>query len=251
MDVIKDFMLPYGSTAIWLGPLLQPIRGLLFAIALWPIRDKLLKSKRGWLILWSLIVIIGILSTPSASPSSLEGLFYSKLPLWYHLIGFPEILLQTLSFSFILLWWDKSPVSRSQKKIRAIIKRVVTALSTACFAYIGYALGALLILFFSSPSGIDFGAVSAAGADFKIQFMFILAFIINAFTVYFSGPMWQSGKFKLWQLFFIYLLIDTATPWIYQALITPPGPEILQALLLGLLPSIIITLSIKYNYKKS
>ena len=37
-DIIKDFMYPIGSTNVLLGPFLQPLRGLLFAIAIWPIR---------------------------------------------------------------------------------------------------------------------------------------------------------------------------------------------------------------------
>ncbi|MEJ2195355.1 MAG: hypothetical protein P8X73_10935 [Ignavibacteriaceae bacterium] len=49
--------------------------------------------------------MFGILSTPAAAPCSVEGLLYSKLLIWYHLIGLPEILLQTLTFSLVLTCW--------------------------------------------------------------------------------------------------------------------------------------------------
>ncbi|MCX8025168.1 MAG: hypothetical protein N3A60_08200, partial [Thermanaerothrix sp.] len=72
-EVIRDFMRPIGSSAVFLGPLLQPIRGFLFAVVLWPLRETIVAHKRGWLILWGIFVVFGILGTPAAAPSSLEG----------------------------------------------------------------------------------------------------------------------------------------------------------------------------------
>lgn len=102
-EIIRDYMLPMDQHNILGGPYMQPLRGLIFAIGLWPLRSFLVEKKRGWLILWGLIVTIGILSTPAASPSSIEGMLYTKIPMWYHLMGLPEIMLQTLVFgsSFI------------------------------------------------------------------------------------------------------------------------------------------------------
>lgn len=113
-EIIRDFMRPIHSTNVYFGPLVQPIRGLLFALALWPLRGAIVERKRGWLVLWGLFVVFGILGTPAAAPSSLEGLVYSRLPLWYHLLGLPEILLQTLAFSLILVWWEKRPAQSRQ-----------------------------------------------------------------------------------------------------------------------------------------
>ncbi|MBN2279915.1 MAG: hypothetical protein JXQ65_04995 [Candidatus Marinimicrobia bacterium] len=107
MDIIKDFMRGYESPLITLGPLFQPLRGLIFAIAIWPIRSIIFEKKYGWLVLWNLIVMLGIISTPAAAPASIEGVIYSKLPLWYHLIGYPELLMQTLSYSFLIVNWEK------------------------------------------------------------------------------------------------------------------------------------------------
>jgi hypothetical protein len=67
-DVIRDFMRPIDSPYVLVGPLLQPLRGLLFAIALWPIRNLILEKRHGWLILWNILVMVGILSTPWRAP---------------------------------------------------------------------------------------------------------------------------------------------------------------------------------------
>ncbi len=110
MEIIRDFMRSYDSPMIMLGPLLQPIRGFVFALGIWPIREMIFRKKYGWLILWNIIVVFGIISTPSAAPASIEGVIYSKLPLWYHFIGFPELLLQTLTFSLWLYFWNRDRI---------------------------------------------------------------------------------------------------------------------------------------------
>ena len=114
--IIRDYMIPMDEHNIVLGPFLQPVRGLIFAIGLWPLRGFLIEKKRGWLTLWGLLVTIGILSTPAASPGSIEGMLYFKLPMWYHLMGYPEIVLQTLVFSIWMVWWQHASV-RSAKAV--------------------------------------------------------------------------------------------------------------------------------------
>src|SRR5512140_2351380 len=61
LPVIRDYMLPIDQHNVLIGPFMQPIRGLIFAVGLWPIRGLLLEQKRGWLILWGLLVTVGIL----------------------------------------------------------------------------------------------------------------------------------------------------------------------------------------------
>lgn len=91
----------------WLmaGPLFQPLRGILFALAFYPLRDILFREKKGWLVMWWMLVVVGILSPFGAAPGSIEGMVYTVLPLWFHLFGLPEILLQALLFSVILYYW--------------------------------------------------------------------------------------------------------------------------------------------------
>ncbi len=87
------------------GPLFQPVRGLLFALAFYPLRDVLFGRKGGWLVLWLELVILGILSPFGASPGSVEGMIYTNWPVWSHVIGLPEILLQSLLLSVVLCYW--------------------------------------------------------------------------------------------------------------------------------------------------
>ena len=87
------------------GPLLQPIRGLLFALAFYPLRGVLFSSKGGWLVLWLELVILGILSPFGASPGSVEGMIYTIWPVRSHVIGLPEVLLQSLLLSVVLCYW--------------------------------------------------------------------------------------------------------------------------------------------------
>jgi hypothetical protein len=172
-EIIRDFMLQISDRTV-IGPLLQPIRGLIFAVGLWPLRDILLEKKRGWLVLWGLLVTIGILSTPSAAPSSVEGLLYSKLPVWYHLMGLPEILLQTLLFSVWLIRWERgaSAPEGNEPKKNPLFTEILTSVVTACLAYIGYAAGGLILVAIANAkaeggAAVDIGAM---GADFKTQF---------------------------------------------------------------------------------
>ncbi|NUM64293.1 hypothetical protein HUU39_03320 [candidate division KSB1 bacterium] len=66
---------------IMAGPLLQPIRGLIFALAFYPLREILFGRKNGWLILWWLLVALGILSTFGPPPGSIEGMIYTRIPI--------------------------------------------------------------------------------------------------------------------------------------------------------------------------
>lgn len=250
MEVIKDYYVSYSSHNIILGPLLQPVRGLLFALAIYPLRDYLRKRKHGWLTLWLLIILIGIFSTPGAGPSSIEGVIYTKTPLWFHFIGLPETLSQTLAFSLLLLYWDNNKPSKSKK----IVSEVVKVVSIACFGYVGYAAAAILMLLLNTliTTGSAFidPAVISSGGNLTTQLMFVAAFVVNLITVYLISKKYQLSRLRLWQVFLLFLVIDIAVPWVYQLIFMPPGPQIHFALVLGLLPAIIITLSIKSNYKK-
>jgi hypothetical protein len=256
-EIIRDYMLPIDEHNVLIGPFLQPIRGLIFAIGLWPIRGFLIEKKHGWLILWGLLVTLGILSTPAASPGSIEGMLYSKLPMWYHLIGYPEVTLQTLFFSIWLVWWERRSMKsheRVTKKESPLVVEMVKAIMTACFAYIGYAVGGLLLAVFAnaaaSASGTGGVDIEAAGSNFKMQFMFVIAFIVNTAAVFWVARRWQTHRISLWAIFLLFWLLDAFVPWLYQMIVF--GSSYIPAvLMLGLFPAAIITLSIRMNHKKS
>ena len=138
-EIVRDYMLPISDHNVLIGPFMQPLRGLIFAIGLWPIRGLLIENKRAWLILWGLLVTIGILSTPAASPGSIEGMLYSKLPMWYHLMGYPEILLQTLAFSIWLVGWERYSAASHERPAKGenrLAAEIAKAVMIACFGYI-------------------------------------------------------------------------------------------------------------------
>ena len=256
-EIIRDYMLPMDEHNIVLGPFLQPIRGLIFAIGLWPLRGLLIEKKRGWLILWGLIVTLGILSTPAASPGSIEGMLYSKLPMWYHLIGYPEIVLQTLVFSIWLVWWERQSIRSHEavgKKENPLTAEIMKAVMTACFAYIGYAVGGILLALMANAradatgtGGVD---IETAGANFKMQFMFVVAFIVNAITVFWTARRWQANRITLWGVFLLFWFLDALVPWLYQTFVF--GSSFIQTvIMLGFFPALIIAVSVWMNYRRT
>jgi hypothetical protein len=94
------------------GPLFQPVRGLLFGVVFYLLREPLFGRRRGWLVLWVTLVVLGILGTFGPTPGSLEGLVYTVLPPWLHLRGLPEVLLQSLFLSLLVSYWVNHPDKR-------------------------------------------------------------------------------------------------------------------------------------------
>jgi hypothetical protein len=94
---------------IIVGPLLQPIRGLIFALAFFPLREILFGRKSGWLIMWWTLVALGILSTFGPAPASVEGMIYTVIPISEQLAGWLEVVPQALLLSVILFSWVNHP----------------------------------------------------------------------------------------------------------------------------------------------
>lgn len=101
------FMKPVDSPIIAAGPILQIIRGFIFSIALWSFRDIFLNTKYGWLKLWGLLLGLSILSTAAAAPGSVEGFIYTTIPVEKQVVGYLEVMPQTLLFSLIVYYWYK------------------------------------------------------------------------------------------------------------------------------------------------
>lgn len=99
---IKYFMRPVDSFSTLLGPAFQTVRGLLFGFILLLFKDNILLQKHGWLKLWAIIAGLGIVNTPGPAPCSIEGIIYTQLPLEFHIKGAPELLIQTLLFSYLV-----------------------------------------------------------------------------------------------------------------------------------------------------
>jgi len=103
------------------GPLFQPIRGALFGIVFFLLRDTLFGRKNGWLVMWITLVVIGILSPFGPSPGSIEGMIYTTLPMELHLTGLPEVLLQALILSALLFYWVNHPQKKWLNWVMGIV----------------------------------------------------------------------------------------------------------------------------------
>ena len=91
----KTNMRPATDLRVRAGVLFQPIRGVLFGIILFLLRDILIAQSNGWLITWLMFVIVGILGTFAPAASSLEGLIYLKPGIGTNWGGLIEILTQS------------------------------------------------------------------------------------------------------------------------------------------------------------
>ena len=97
------WMRPTDDPLVKAGLLFQPIRGLIFALAFFPIREILFGKKNGWLIMWWLLGALGILSTFGPAPGSIEGMVYTILPL--SISTYLEVTLQSFALSGIMFLW--------------------------------------------------------------------------------------------------------------------------------------------------
>jgi len=102
---LKVMMRPLDDPWVMAGPLFQPLRGILFGIGFYLLRDLFFTDQKGWWKMWLVLMIFGIFGTFGPAPGSLEGMVYTIFPLWIHLKGLPEIILQSLGLSVVLCWW--------------------------------------------------------------------------------------------------------------------------------------------------
>ena len=95
------------------GPLFQPLRGLLFGAVFYVLRDAFFGRTDGWLRIWLVLVVVGILSTFGPAPSSVEGLIYTTIPVRFQLGGgLLEVLVQSLLLSVGVFYWVTHPEKR-------------------------------------------------------------------------------------------------------------------------------------------
>jgi len=118
---VIDYSTQYAETSLRLlmrqtteplviaGPLFQPIRGALFGIAFYLLREIFFNKKNGWLIAWAVLLIIGILTPFGPAPGSIEGLIFTTLPLSAHLTGQIEIYAQSFLLSVVTFYWINHP----------------------------------------------------------------------------------------------------------------------------------------------
>ena len=128
---LRTFMRQVGDPIIALGPALQTIRGILFALAFYPLREILFERKNGWLITWWLLVALGILSTFAPASGSVEGAIYTMLPIRDQFFsgGMLEILTQSFLFSALLYYWVNHSEKRWMNWLLSILFSLVILMS--------------------------------------------------------------------------------------------------------------------------
>ena len=107
--MLACWMRQFGDPWLMAGPLFQPIRGLVFALVFYPLRESLFGKKNGWLLMWWMLVALGILSTFGPAPGSFEGMVYTRLPILGQMTGWLEVGPQALLLSALLYYWVNRP----------------------------------------------------------------------------------------------------------------------------------------------
>ncbi|GAP21841.1 hypothetical protein LTAR_02058 [Leptolinea tardivitalis] len=107
--LLGNFMRQTTHPMVAAGPLFQILRGLLFGLVFFTLRDVVFARKRGWLTLWLVLLVVGIISPFGPSPSSIEGMVYTTVPLNFHVIGLPEVIVQSLVLAVGTFFWVNHP----------------------------------------------------------------------------------------------------------------------------------------------
>jgi hypothetical protein len=117
MDYAEKYALPwmacwmrqFGDPLLTAGAIFQPLRGIVFALAFYPLRKVLFGKKNGWLIMAWLLIGLGILAPFGPPPGSIEGFVYTIIPISEQLAGYLEIVPQALLLAAGLYHWVNNP----------------------------------------------------------------------------------------------------------------------------------------------
>ena len=106
------WMRQFGDPLLMAGPLFQPIRGLVFALVFYPLRESLFGKKNGWLLMSWMLVALGILCTFGPAPGSFEGMVFTRLPILGQVTGWLEVVPQAFLLSALLCYWVNRPAKK-------------------------------------------------------------------------------------------------------------------------------------------
>ncbi|RJP49656.1 MAG: hypothetical protein C4583_12045 [Anaerolineaceae bacterium] len=126
---VANYLRQTDHPLVMAGPFFQILRGFLFGIVFYALRENIFPHKRGWLTLWLALVIVGILSPFAAAPSSIEGMIYTVLPAWFHVVNFPEIFIQSGLLALLTHYWVNHPEKRWLNWLLGILTALVILLS--------------------------------------------------------------------------------------------------------------------------
>ena len=103
-------MRPTSDPLVTAGPLFQPIRGALFGCVFWLLRDALFAPANGWLRVWAMLAIIGILNPFGPAPGSIEGAIYTRFSFAAMIRpSMIEVYSQSLALAAGVFFWVRWP----------------------------------------------------------------------------------------------------------------------------------------------
>ncbi len=240
--IISDYMRPFGSVWVFIGPAVQLLRGLIIALVLLPFRD-VLRRQHGWLWLWLLLIGIGILSTSAAAPSSIEGLVYTQLPLWYHAIGLPEMLIQTLAFSIFITLYERYPAGLLAA-LPPVFDRLLRAVVTASLAFVGYAV---ISVAFALLAGATLNAEQ--NLSIRVQGVFVIPFLANGAIAYLAARSARMTTRRAVISGVVSYAIGFAAILAYQAMVSGSTSP-LYALIAPIIPAAIVAVMCREPWKR-
>lgn len=207
MEGVKDFMREVGGTSTHIGPWVNVLRGILFGLALLLFKDSFIGQKFGWLKLWGILSIIGIINTPGPAPFSIEGVVYTKLPLKFHLLGAPEILLQTLMFSYLVA------KPSNNKKIKFIEENKNEFIS-AIVCMVLFSLSGIILALIRGIS------IESSVSDIGAFFVMFIAVVVTFFIAKFYLRM--NSKIRDVVTIAVLYLVMAVLPYFYNLITDSP-----------------------------
>lgn len=103
------------SFIIRFAPVFQLVRGIFIGLIIYPVYGSIVKSKYSWLKLFALLWGLTLIGAVAATPGSIEGFIYTKIPIIEHLVSLPEVTLQAFLFSIIFIKWDKKNINYTEE----------------------------------------------------------------------------------------------------------------------------------------
>ncbi|MDZ7672152.1 MAG: hypothetical protein U5K53_04875 [Halanaerobiales bacterium] len=103
------------SFIIRFAPIFQLMRGIFIGLIIYPVYGGIVKSQYSWLKLFALLWGLTLIGSVAATPGSIEGFIYTKIPVIEHLVGLPEVTLQAFLFSIIFIKWDKKNINNTKQ----------------------------------------------------------------------------------------------------------------------------------------
>ena len=132
-DVISSFMRPVNDPVVALGLSLQILRGLIIGLIMLPLRKVFFEEKHGFLKLAVILFGFSLISTVGPTWGSFDGYIFTKLPVMYHIMAYPEAIIYCALFVGLLFVSKKY----GHKKIITIVS-IVFVVCIVLMSVMGY-----------------------------------------------------------------------------------------------------------------